>query len=103
MASALSLKVRTGDLDIAGRDDAAAAWGALRRATFSTVRVEQAHFETAARFVARHELGLRAPDGLHLAIAWHHGVGLATLDARLRRAAVVFGVEAETIGASDVP
>jgi predicted nucleic acid-binding protein len=47
--------------------------------------------------VDRHDLGLRAADALHLALAADRGLRLVTLDARLRAAALALGVPAEAV------
>lgn len=97
VSSALSLKVRTGQLSLELRAAAASAWNALHAANFPTLMVLPEHFETAARFAARHDLGLRAGDALHIAIAQHAGHTLATLDQRMADAALQLGIPVETI------
>ena len=49
-------------------------------------------FNEARRLLQRHAR-LRAPDALHLAIARHEGLPLATLDDDMREAAVFEGME----------
>ncbi|MEA2999271.1 MAG: hypothetical protein QOK17_1104 [Sphingomonadales bacterium] len=53
---------------------------------------EQAAFDGATASAARHALGLRAGDTLHLALAPAHGCKLVTLDQRLAKAAVELSV-----------
>ncbi len=49
--------------------------------------------ERAGRLLERFELGLRAGDALHLAIAQRLGTPLVTLDRRLATAAAAVGLE----------
>jgi hypothetical protein len=49
------------------------------------------HFRTAARFVDRHELRLRAGDALHLAVASEQGATLVTRDKTLAAAGPALG------------
>lgn len=90
--SALSLKVRIGRFSLEQRAEASAAWQKLRETSLSMLPVTPAHFETAARFADHHELGLRAGDALHLAVASASGHRLVTLDATLAKAAPALGV-----------
>ncbi|WP_294337729.1 type II toxin-antitoxin system VapC family toxin [uncultured Sphingomonas sp.] len=69
VASALSVKVRVGALTIDQRAAAASTWQRLRNAHLHTLAVEADHFVSAARIADRHDLGIRAGDALHLAIA----------------------------------
>ena len=59
--------------------------------------VIRAHFTLAAKFAERHELALRGGDALHLAVCADHGASLATLDKRMRDAALALGVAVEAI------
>ncbi len=95
VASALSLKVRTGHLSLELRAAAASAWNALHATNFPTLAVLPEHFEAAARFAAQHELGLRSGDALHIAIAQEGGHTLATLDTRMADAALKLGIPVE--------
>lgn len=97
VSSGLSLKVRTGQISAADRIKLLGAWHALIGTTYEVLGVSSEHFRTAARFVQRYELGLRAADSLHLAIAQAHGLEMATLDVRLRQAAVEYGVAVEFV------
>ena len=97
VSSALSLKARTGQISATDRIELLEAWRALIGTNYERVGVSTENFATAARFVERYELGLRAADSLHLAIAYAHGLAMATLDTRLRQAAIVYGVAVESI------
>jgi uncharacterized protein len=97
VASALSLKVRTGALTLADRADALAAWQDARESSFTTLPVEANSFGRAAEIAGRHELGVRAGDALHLAVAREAGAALVTLDERMARAAPELGVAVAAI------
>ena len=92
-SSALALKLRTGQIEMTQRADTLSRFMLLRAETFSTLAVTSEHFLLAGRFVDRHELGLRAGDALHLAIASEQGAKLCTLDKKLADAGVAFGVQ----------
>lgn len=97
VSSALSLKVRTGELTPDARADAFAEWQKMRASSLALLPIGEDAFETAAAFAARHDLALRAGDALHLAIASAHGCTLVTLDARMAKAARELGVPAAAI------
>lgn len=80
MASALSLKVRTGEIDLNQRALAQAAWQKLHTASLPTLAVLPEHFEVAGGFAGQPHLSLRAADALHLAIAEGGGHVLVTFD-----------------------
>jgi uncharacterized protein len=92
-SSALSIKLRTGQIEASHRADALATFTRLATDSFTVVPVSRLQFRIAARFVEQHVLGLRAGDGLHLAICADHGATLCTLDRRLSDAATVLGVK----------
>jgi uncharacterized protein len=92
VSSVLAMKVRTGDLTLDRRAAVLTVWRRLLGESFVIEPVAPAHFEVAALFVDQHELGLRAADALHLAIASGRGMTLATLDLRLARAGPELGV-----------
>ena len=83
VSSALSIKLRTGQLGEPHRAQALAEFHRFCRENFITVPVTADHFRTAARFSDRYELGLRAGDALHLAIAREQGATLCSLDRRI--------------------
>ena len=86
VSSALAIKVRTGHFDMRQRAEALALFSRWVADSFVVLPVTTSHFRTAARFVDRHELGLRAGDALHLATAADHGAAVHTLDRRLAEA-----------------
>lgn len=86
VSSALAIKVRTGALSLEQRAEVLALWRRLADDSFVVEIVAPFHFEAAARYADQVDLGLRAADALHLAIASGKGMTLATLDNRLYEA-----------------
>ena len=94
---ALSIKLRTGDLDTKHRDRAWSTFTALAAESLTSLEIGRVHYRTAARFAAHHDTGLRAGDALHLAIAADHGATLYTLDRRLATAGAIVGVDSRLV------
>jgi predicted nucleic acid-binding protein len=97
VASALSRLVRTGRLtpdDVSLRLSDFDAWRAT--ATLDA-DLTAADSRLAGVFVRRFDLGLRAPDALHLAICRREGLKLITLDRRMAAAARELGIEVELL------
>jgi predicted nucleic acid-binding protein len=92
ISSALSMKLRTGQIDMEGRAGALTALNRLIPSVFGMVDIVAEHFRVAARFTDNHSLGLRAGDALHLAVAAEHGLTLCTLDQRLSQGGPPLGV-----------
>jgi uncharacterized protein len=92
-SSALSIKVRTGQIGLSHRADALAAFTRLCRDSFAVLPVSRAQFRLAARFVDQYALGLRAGDALHLAICAEQSLTLCTLDRRLGEGGSALGVK----------
>lgn len=97
VASALSIKVRTASLSTEQRTAVLAAWSSLRQG-LRMLDITERSFVTAAEMVARHDLGLRAGDALHLAVAAAAGCTLVTLAARMATAAREVGVPVVAMG-----
>jgi predicted nucleic acid-binding protein len=97
-SSALSLKLRTGQIDEQQRATALAMFNKMLLETFQVLAVKRAHFQAAAKFVDHHRLGLRAADALHLAIASDNGATLHTLDRRLAQAGPALGAPTVLVG-----
>lgn len=91
-ASALSIKLRTGQIAATDRTRVLAAFARLRAESLSVLAVTRPHFRDAARYVEQHGLALRAGDALHLAVCAAHGATLHTLDRRLGNAGPALGV-----------
>ena len=82
-SSALSIKLRSGQIEMQHRADALAMFTTMTADTFTVPPISGAQFRTAARSADQHALRLRAGDALHLAICADHGATLCTLDRRL--------------------
>lgn len=97
VASALSIKLRTGAITLGERAASMAHWQRLQEQNVTLLPIDRAHFETAAIFAAQHDLGLRAGDALHLAIAAAHGLAVATLDQAMAAAAPALGIPVQPL------
>lgn len=91
-SSALSIKLRTGQIGPDHRAKALAFFTRMIEESLIMLRVDTACFATAARFADQYRLGLRAGDALHLAVAQSKGAMLCTLDNRLAAACDALGV-----------
>jgi predicted nucleic acid-binding protein len=94
---ALSLKLRTRQLEIAHRDAALVMFSRLCAENLDVVPVSRGHFRMAAQFTDQHALALRAADALHLAICSDLRAALATLDNRLGEAGRTLGISSITV------
>jgi predicted nucleic acid-binding protein len=92
-SSALSIKLRTGQIAATHRAEALAMFAHLTADSFIILPISGSQFRAAARFVDQYALGLRAGDALHLAICADHGATLCTLDRRLSEAGSPLGVK----------
>ncbi|THD60865.1 type II toxin-antitoxin system VapC family toxin [Phenylobacterium sp.] len=97
VSSALSIKLRTGQIEVGHRSAALAQFQRLVTESFTILSANGLHFRLAARYADRHELGLRAADSLHLAISADHGAKLCTLDQKLANAGPALGIFAELV------
>lgn len=97
VSSALSIKLRTGQIDLDQRAASLALFRQLVADSFILLPVTSAQFQTAARFVDQHQLGLRAGDALHLASASDAGAMVHTLDRRLAQAGPELGVPSKLL------
>ena len=91
--SALSIKLRTGQIDANDRAEVLAKFAQLAADSLTVVPVSRLQFRTAARFADQHTLGLRTGDALHLAVCADHGATLCTLDRRLNDAGSLLGIK----------
>ena len=91
-SAALSIKLRTGQIEARHRADALAMFTRLTSESFAILPISAAQFRTAARFADQHAFGLRA-DALHLAICADHAARLCTLDRRLSEGGDALGVK----------
>jgi uncharacterized protein len=92
-SSAVSIKLRTGQIRAAHLADALALFARLGTDSLTVVAVSRLQFRTAACFADQYELSLRAGDALHLAICADHGATRCTLDRRLSDAGSALGVK----------
>ncbi len=92
-SSALSVKLRRGEITSGDRARALNKFAEFTDASFAVLPVSSAHFRMAAQFADQYALGLRAGDALHLAICSSHGATLCTLDKRLSAAGPELGVQ----------
>ncbi|CAN5349774.1 type II toxin-antitoxin system VapC family toxin [soil metagenome] len=97
VSSALSLKVRTGQIDVVDKRRALATYTDMVADSFKVLMITDRHFQTASGFVDRHTSGLRAGDGLHLAIAFSYGATVCTLDRMMADIGADLGVETNLI------
>jgi uncharacterized protein len=97
LSSAMAIKLRTGQIDLAQRAAALAMFNSLVVESFTVLSVTGETFRAAARFADQHALGLRAGDALHLAVASGQGATMITLDRRLSIAGPALGVPAELL------
>ena len=100
VASALSRLVRMALLTEADASARLTDFDAWRAATSLPVDIAATDARLAYIYVRRFDLGLRAPDALHLAIARRLDATLVTLDRRLAAAARELGVAAEDLTAN---
>ena len=92
-SAALSIKLRTGQIEAGPRADALAIFTRLTSESFAILPISAAQFRTAARFADQYAFGLRAGDALHLAICADHAARLCTLDRRLSEGGDALGVK----------
>lgn len=93
-SAALSMKVRSRQLDPESRSDALAMFTRLARETFSVLPVAREDFKEASRLADLHASGLRAGDALHLGVVANHGERLLSLDRVQVEVAVATGISA---------
>ncbi|MGH7024474.1 MAG: type II toxin-antitoxin system VapC family toxin [Caulobacteraceae bacterium] len=86
VSSAMATKVRSGHITLELRAAALSTFNRLVAESLTVLTVTGGNFRVAARFADQHDLGVRAGDALHLAIASDHGATLHTLDRGLARA-----------------
>lgn len=82
--SALSIKLRTGQINEASAKRARKEFEVLADGGLRIVPVSRSAFVHAAKMVRQHKYGLRSGDSLHLAVALELGANqMATLDTTL--------------------
>jgi uncharacterized protein len=91
-SAALSIKLRTAEIQAPHRATVLEAFAKLRAQSLTVLPVLGRHFQTAAQFADQFSLGLRAGDALHLAICADHSVPICTLDRRQSEAGSALGL-----------
>lgn len=92
-SSALSIKLRTGQIRSSDRANILAAFAQLAAGSLIVWPVTRSQFRAAAKYADQYSLGLRAGDALHLAISGDHGAELCTLDKRMAECGRASGVK----------
>jgi len=95
-SSAASIKTRTGQIDEETRALMQADFQAFIRSRVRVIPTQSADFHRAAELCGRWQLGLRAGDALHVAIAERCGLSVCTLDKAMWTAAEALGLPFET-------
>ena len=94
VASALSLKVRTGQLDEVQAEASWQAFGAACDGLLDLLPVQAVDYATAAQMCRVPQAGMRAGDALHLAVALRCGCdGLLAFDQNLNKNARANGLQ----------
>ena len=93
-ASAIALKIRTGQFDQADLDVLRAQWDSYRSTNLRCVIIEDADYDVASSLIYLSSAGLRSGDALHLAICQRIGAAIITFDSGFKRAADQFGIPA---------
>lgn len=97
LSSALSRKLLTRRLDVEERNGILAHFTASILPLLTLVEVRSEHFRRAAEIADIHQLGIRAGDALHLAVAKDYGCPLCTFDRKLARGAEQLGYAVELL------
>lgn len=93
-ASAISLKIRTGQFHPADLKNLRHEWASFKFNSVRTVSVEDSDYDLASQMIFGSETGLRSGDAVHLAICQRIGAEIVTFDNGLERAAIQFGITA---------
>jgi hypothetical protein len=94
-ASAIAGRVRAGDVTDRDGREAVQALRHLADASFVQLTPIQSDFEAAQMLVEQFRSGLRAGDGLHLAIAHRVSARVFTLDRVMEKAARALGLDTD--------
>ena len=94
-SAALSIKIRSRQLDADGRSRALSEFSAMTKIMGQIYPVSAHHFRTATQLANQYALGVRAGDALHLAIASDYSATLVTRDRKLAEAASTLGIAAQ--------
>ena len=96
-SSALSIKLRTKQINEETRAQALNVFAGFAKDALTVLPVSMQSFQTAARFADQFMLGIKAGDALHLAIVAESEATVVTLDKRLCAAALALGIKSELL------
>jgi hypothetical protein len=96
ISSALSVKRRMSMLDDQTYIDVLSKVRDFAKSQLAIITLDHADFQRAAALCDQWQLGLRAGDALHLAIAERRNLTVCTLDRIMRGTAVSLGMPVET-------
>lgn len=94
LTSALGVKERSDQIDVAGRASATKVLSVLLDDAFTIISVDDRHFRLATEMMERDVAPLKGPDALHLAIVSIAGATLWTGDRPMVTAAKALGLPA---------
>jgi len=97
VSSALSIKLRTGQIAPEDRASALATFNRMTIDSLNMLTVSSAHLAAAARLCDNQATGLRAGGALHLGIAAGAGATLCTLDRKLAEAGLALGIKTQRV------
>lgn len=96
--AALSLRLRTGDLERTQAERVASLFlSHLDGGWYTRIHLHAGHYVAARSFIARFDLPLKSPDALHLAVSASERLPLVTADRQLARNAESLGLEVELV------
>jgi uncharacterized protein len=96
-SAALSRKLRSRRITVHERDAALLYFRGKFIRDFHVLEIQTRDYENAASIADRHDLGVRAGDALHLAVALGNDCTLVTLDRQLAEGARALGYAVELI------
>lgn len=96
--AALSLRLRTGDLERAQAERVVTLFlSHLEGGWYTRIHLHAGHYLAARGFIARFDLPLKSPDALHLAVSAAERLPLVTADRQLARNAERLGLEVDLL------
>lgn len=96
-SSLVSRKLRMGELDEREADEVRVELDRMLAESYQVLLPSAADYELAVEFLKNHKTGLRAGDGLHLAVAHNQGAHkVLSFDLGLIKAAKHLGIPADT-------
>jgi predicted nucleic acid-binding protein len=96
-SSALAVKVRMKAIDADAHGKTLFAVKRFALNDLMLIKPEKADFHRAAELCDHWQMGLRAGDALHLAIAERHGLTVCTLDKVMKESALALGLQTESV------